>query len=119
MEGHSVLAVDELLTSEDLIERDCAEFVLYVGEFAGKGGPFKQGNPLAHRMVLSMRPKQAGIPVVGCAAKENLLTVDVGYAELEICFERSAITRDCLVHVWRDLPLTFTSAHSLPLPASI
>jgi hypothetical protein len=46
-------------------------------------------------MVLGMRPKQAGIAVVGCAAEENLLTVDVGQAELEICFERSAvITRD-------------------------
>jgi hypothetical protein len=95
MERHSALAVDKLLASEDVIERDCAEFVLYVGEFAGKGGPFEQGNPPAHCMVLGMRPKQAGIAVVGCAAEENLLTVDVGQAELEICFERSAvITRD-------------------------
>jgi hypothetical protein len=78
MERHSALAVDKLLASEDVIERDCAEFVLYVGEFAGKGGPFEQGNPPAHCMVLGMRPKQAGIAVVGCAAEENLLTVDVG-----------------------------------------
>ena len=78
MERHFVFVVDKLLASEDGTERDCVESVFYVGKFAGKRGPFEQGNPPAHCMVLGMRPKQAGIAVVGCAAEENLLTVDVG-----------------------------------------
>ena len=117
MERNSALVVDKFLASEDLLERDCAELVLDVGEFAGKGGPFKEGDFPAHCIVLGMRPKQAGIAVVGCAAEENLLTVNVGQADLEVCFGKSAVASYCLV--LRDLPLTFTSAHSLPSPASM
>ena len=113
---HSALDVDQLLAPENLVERDCTESILDVGQFVGKWGPFEKGDPPTDRLILDERPEQTGVPVVGRAAKENPLTVDVRQIMSESRYAKSALTEHC--RTVGGLPLTFSSEHSLPLPAS-
>ena len=91
MKGYFALHVDQLLSPKYTVKQNSTKTALDFIQFLGEGGSFQKNGPSTDRFILDERSKQASIPVVGRAAKEQTLTVDVRQIMSESRFTKSAL----------------------------